>query len=348
VRTITEKWLDWNTLGPVVESYRSLIDADVKDDPKKLTSYEDFVNAEDAEETGGRGPFGPPPGIRKFVEARSKYLLAHPELAKPQPTITSVAHQAAKTGGSEPAADEAVNVTAKGEGEPRPQTVLLYYALQPGAPFVAVEMADDGKHQDQQAGDGVYGAEIPGGPESCEVRYYVEARAAADVGTTRFMPAETELGAYRYRVAAAPVADSSLVINEFMVTNKRMVKNEKGQYHDWIELYNRGDKDVDASGMYLSDSKSKPRKWAFPKNTLIPPQTALIVWLDGDLHAHFKLSKKGETIFLFDTDARGNKLLDEINYSRLAEEVSYGRLPDGGPTWQAMFPTPGQTNRDKE
>jgi hypothetical protein len=359
VRTITEKWMDWNTLGPVVESYRSLIDADIKDDTKKLTSYEDFTNADDAEETGGRGPFGPPPGIRRFVEARCKYLLAHPELAKPQPNIVSVAHQAAKSGGAEPEADEAVNVSAKVEGEPQPQTVLLYYVSQPGAPFTAVEMVDDGKHQDAQAGDGVYGAEIPGCAGNCEVRYYVEARAAAELGTTRFMPAEAELGAYRYGVAAAPVADSPLVINEFMVNNKRLVKNAKGEFHDWIELYNRSDKEVDASGMYLSDAQTKPKKWAFPQGTMVPPHTALVVWLEGasskasgaggsDLQANFKLSKKGETIYLFDNDARGNNRLDEIRYSRLAEEVSFGRLPDGEPNWQAMYPTPGKTNRDKE
>lgn len=359
VRTITEKWMDWNTLGPVVESYRSLIDADIKDDTKKLTSYENFANAEDAEETGGRGPFGPPPGIRRFVEARGKYLLAHPEMSKPQPNLVSVTHQAVKSGGAEPAADEAVQVTAKVEGDPQPQTVLLYYASQPGAPFTAMEMVDDGKHQDAQAGDGVYGAVIPGCAGNCEVRYYVEARAAAELGTTRFMPAEAELGAYRYQVAAAPVTDSPLVINEFMVANKRLVKDAQGEFHDWIELYNRGDKDVDASGMYLSDSKSKPTKWAFPQGTIVPPHAALIVWLDGArakdsgsggnaLQANFKLSKKGETIYLFDSDARGNNLLDEISYSRLAEEVSFGRLPDGKPNWQAMYPTPGKTNRDQE
>jgi hypothetical protein len=111
--------------------------------------------------------------------------------------------------------------------------------------------------------------------------------------------------------------------------------------------------------MYLSDSKSKPKKWAFPQGTVIPPHAALIVWLDGasskdsgssgsDLQANFKLSKKGETVYLFDNDARGNNRLDEISYSRLAKEVSFGRLPDGESNWQAMYPTPGKTNRDKE
>ena len=55
---------------------------------------------------------------------------------------------------------------------------------------------------DQQAGDGTYSAVIAGAPGRCEVRYYVEARADESLGTTAFMPAEAEMGAYRYEVMA--------------------------------------------------------------------------------------------------------------------------------------------------
>jgi hypothetical protein len=43
VREISTKWLDWNTLGPLTERYRALIDADVKIDTKKLYSYDEFL-----------------------------------------------------------------------------------------------------------------------------------------------------------------------------------------------------------------------------------------------------------------------------------------------------------------
>jgi hypothetical protein len=45
--------MDWKNLGPVVEQYRDLIDADVRRDTKKLDSYENFL----AETTGSGRSF---------------------------------------------------------------------------------------------------------------------------------------------------------------------------------------------------------------------------------------------------------------------------------------------------
>ena len=42
VRQIAAKWLDWKTLGPLVQKYQALIDADVKRDTRKLNTYEEF------------------------------------------------------------------------------------------------------------------------------------------------------------------------------------------------------------------------------------------------------------------------------------------------------------------
>ena len=69
VRTIAEQSLDWNTLGPIFEKYRALIDDDVREDTKKLVSYEDFSQSDVSSGGGGGGPFGPPPGIKTFVES---------------------------------------------------------------------------------------------------------------------------------------------------------------------------------------------------------------------------------------------------------------------------------------
>lgn len=41
-REIATKWLDWNTLGPLVTRYQALIAADVKTDTHKLDSAEAF------------------------------------------------------------------------------------------------------------------------------------------------------------------------------------------------------------------------------------------------------------------------------------------------------------------
>jgi hypothetical protein len=63
VHDISVKWLDWKKLGPVVESYRSLIDADVKRDTKKLDSYEAFVS-------GIAGPRS----LKSFADTRLAFL----------------------------------------------------------------------------------------------------------------------------------------------------------------------------------------------------------------------------------------------------------------------------------
>ena len=42
VRAIAAKWLDWNTLGPLVQRHQALIAADVQADTRKLETYEAF------------------------------------------------------------------------------------------------------------------------------------------------------------------------------------------------------------------------------------------------------------------------------------------------------------------
>ena len=354
VRTIAETWLDWGAVGPVLEQYRALIDDDIREDTKKLASYEQFVQSDVSSSGGGGGPFGAPPGLKTFIQQRREYLLNHAEIKKPYPTIAAVTHRSAKEGVQQLTTEDNVIVEAKVVGEPKPQTVLLYYASMPGAPFGQIEMLDDGQHLDQQPGDGTYSAVIAGAPGTCEVRYYVEARADASLGTTAFMPAEAEMGAYRYQVVATTESESTVVINEVMATNKRTIQDPQGQYDDWLEVYNRSDRSVDVSGMYLSDSESELLKWSFPPGTAIPARGTLMVWLDDDLratrglHANFKLSKKGETIYLTDSDLRGNVIRDQLTFGRLKEEVSFGRFPDGGASCQPMVPTPDRANRTKE
>ncbi len=95
VRTIAEDWLDWNRLGPVVARYRTLIDKDVEDDTRKLSSTAAYLKAvadapEDPAAVPGPGPGrGPSMGLRTFADRRRKYLLSYPEIQKLAPTRRS-------------------------------------------------------------------------------------------------------------------------------------------------------------------------------------------------------------------------------------------------------------------
>ncbi|MEQ1758413.1 MAG: CotH kinase family protein [Vicinamibacterales bacterium] len=69
VRDIAETWLDWKTIGPVVQQYRELIAADVARDTRKLFSTEEFDRSTtDAPATTST--------LRTFFEQRRAFLLS--------------------------------------------------------------------------------------------------------------------------------------------------------------------------------------------------------------------------------------------------------------------------------
>ena len=150
----------------------------------------------------------------------------------------------------------------------------------------------------------------------------------------------------------ASVTEPSVVINELMADNDNILADPQGDYDDWLELHNLTDNSVLLTGMYLSDKEDEPTKWEFPENTEVPANGYLIVWLDEDgedapegLHANFKLSKKGETVMLVDTDAQGNQVLDSVTFGEQETDRAFGRWPDGTGPFQVVLATPGMKNR---
>lgn len=330
VRTITEQWLDWKKVGPLIEEYHNLISDEVKADTRKLYSFEDFVKNLTDDIPGRRTT----PGLRRFVDERGDYLRNHPDLKKPHPIISTVSHKA--TG-------HATFVSAVIKGNANPGAVFLYHSPARHARFQQEVMFDDGQHNDGAANDGVYAAKLP---TSCRTYYYVEARAEGENPTTVFHPSNTERGSIEYAPELSVTRNSPVVINEVMASNTKTVKDPQGDFDDWVELHNRSDKPVDLSGKFLTDSKANPRKWAFPDGTVISANGYLIVWADNDkakdgLHASFKLSKGGESIVLVDAD--GVAALDTLRFDALADDVAYGLSPDSGKSLE-LAPTPGRSN----
>ena len=140
---------------------------------------------------------------------------------------------------------------------------------------------------------------------------------------------------------------SPVVINELMAANEKTVATPDGKFEDWIELFNRGNRPVDVSGFFLSDSRESLRKWSFPAGTVIPARGHLVIWADKNpragrgLHAGFKLSQGGEGVYLSD----GKGLLDQIEFGPQDSEVSFGRFPDGTASWRSLTPSAGKTNQ---
>jgi len=141
-----------------------------------------------------------------------------------------------------------------------------------------------------------------------------------------------------------------LYINEFMADNQSTISNEDGEYSDWIELFNAGDEPISTGNLYLSDNLDNPTAHRMA-DLEIAPGGYLLIWADnaldlGDYHVSFRLEKDGEAIGLsMLDDANEPILLDGVEFDAMAEDTSWGRLPDGG-DWQTLDnPTPGSENR---
>ncbi|MCK5822041.1 MAG: CotH kinase family protein [Bacteroidales bacterium] len=141
-------------------------------------------------------------------------------------------------------------------------------------------------------------------------------------------------------------ASGQIRVNEIMADNLNTIADpDKGNYGDWIELYNTGSSSVSLTGYSLSDDVDNLGKWIFPQGSKISGHGFLLIWADNDdagYHTNFRLSKGGEIIILSD---KGLTVLDSIRFIEQIEDVSFGRLNDGGAEW-AYFskPSPGTSN----
>ncbi len=123
-------------------------------------------------------------------------------------------------------------------------------------------------------------------------------------------------------VAAALEPSSSVVINEWLA-------NPISGGDDWLELHNTGVAPAALQGMTLSVSNAIYR---IPTLTFIPPGGFVQLFATektGPDQLAFKLPASGGTIRLYDANGA---LLNTVNYTAQAENVSEGRLPDGSTT----------------
>jgi hypothetical protein len=360
LRTLVERWLDWERIGPVASAYHRLIDEEVRADTHSAFPYGAFKASLDRGGTGERerprgfGPMrghGPSPSFKTFVTERRKHLLAHPALERPGPRILAV--ELVRTGegeqGATALAHHPITIRATLGEEPPAQAVFLHYSPGPMYGFRRVPMFDDGAHRDGARSDRVFAGSIPPHCAGIRVRYYIEARTALRGGAASFHPQGAEYRTHSFLVTPSE-AQSPIVINEVVSRNDGSFRDSEGDAGDWLELYNRTEKEVDLSGMHLTDCRFRLRKWTFPGGVKIPAGGHLIVWADGDgsgkpgLHASFRLARGGETLLLVDRDDRGCGVLDALTYDRLKRGQAFGRSPDGGSNLKKMAATPGRAN----
>jgi len=146
---------------------------------------------------------------------------------------------------------------------------------------------------------------------------------------------------------------TDLVINEFLASNHTNFSDEHGEFDDWIEIYNRGDIEVDLAGMYITDNFQYPVKHKFSENSgdslVIQPGGFLLLWADKDTqdgayHLNFQINADGEEIALIYSN--GTTILDSLSFNTQSADTSMGRSPDGNNHWTLFSnPTPGESNQ---
>lgn len=311
---------------------QSVIDGAVQADVNKFYTYANFTSNINNDITTGGGPGGgTTPGISNLMVGRYSYIMGQTEFSAVQPSINAIT-----LSNTVPFIGDIIDATATIINE---NYAYLGYRSQPHAPFVKVEMFDDGNHNDGAAGDDVFGAELP--IESGLVEYYLY----AENGTIgKFSPTNAEHEFYT--ISSIPITIGDIVINEFMASNTNTVTDQDGDYDDWIEIYNKGTQTVNIGGYHLSDDATVLDIYTFPVGTTIAPDSYIVVWTDKDItqfgyHADFKLGSSGETIYLSDASMM---VLDEVTFPAQSTDISYGRYPNGTGPYQTMVPTFGAIN----
>lgn len=165
-------------------------------------------------------------------------------------------------------------------------------------------------------------------------------------------------GGWTYRLDPDAV-EAPPYISEFMASNTRTLKDDTGQYSDWIEIHNPGGAPVDLGGWYLTDTTNNLTRWRFPAVS-VPAGGFLVVFASGadrrdpaaPLHTDFQLSASGEFLALVRPEGVPVPGAFEPAYPVQVPDVSYGvaQVP-AGQGWEAgpfgvyfLQPTPGTPN----
>ena len=134
-----------------------------------------------------------------------------------------------------------------------------------------------------------------------------------------------------------------VVISEFMEKNRATLRDEDGDFSDWIELYNQSGETVSLSGWTVSDKENK-LGWTLPEVRLEPGQRLLLFASGKDragqqLHTGFALSGD-EGVYL--RNERGT-LISSALCGECQADVAMALCSDGSYE-QSLYPTPGYEN----
>lgn len=331
-KTILTEQISNSNYLTLANDYQNLIDASVQADVNKFYSYAQFGGNINTDYNLGMNTAS---GLSNLMTARSNYLSALADFTVTQPSISNV-----QASNSSPEIGTTISITTN-VSNTNSDAVVMGYRNDQHDPFTKVLMYDDGNHNDGNAGDGIYGADLA--VVDVYTQYYVYAEND-DIGA--FSPARAEHEFYEIDATYATLDIGDLVVNELMASNGTTVVDQDGEYDDWLELYNNSSQTVSLDNLYLSDDPTDLLAWQFPAGLTIAPDEYLIVWCDKDeeqdgLHADIKFSAGGESAILSYADGT---IIENITFGEQTEDMGYARVPNGTGDFVIQSPTFGANN----
>ena len=149
---------------------------------------------------------------------------------------------------------------------------------------------------------------------------------------------------------ASSVRPADVEISEIVSSNKTYLPGPYGTYHDFIELHNRTENDIDLTGWFLSDDPEEPRKGSL-EGVVIPANSYVVIFLtseginvrDGYHSVEFGVASSGETVTL----SQGDVIVDWAAVPSLGKDTAFGRPNNQDGFAILSTPTPENPNGDR-
>ena len=141
---------------------------------------------------------------------------------------------------------------------------------------------------------------------------------------------------------SSPLA-GKLRVTEIMEKNRAALRDEDGDFPDWIELANLSDEKISLEGFRIADREGR-LGWVFPERSLNPGERLLVFASrkdrdGGELHTNFALSAY-DYVLLYDAEGL---VVDSAPCCGTEADVVTALDADRG--WvQSLYPTPGYAN----
>ena len=105
-------------------------------------------------------------------------------------------------------------------------------------------------------------------------------------------------------------------ISEIMADNETTLRDEDGDYSDWIELRNTTGATIGLGGMYLTNDTNDLDLWELPAGLSLDDGEHIVIFASGkdrdsgQLHTNFQLDEAGGTVAL--VNANGNDIESQM------------------------------------